>query len=108
MKTIKLVDINGNVLFEHTEENNTIKRTVEAAIKAGASLKRVNLHGADLTNITLENVDLTYADFIGADLSWAVISHVKCKNALFTDATLVASTISNFFLVVLVLTKHCL
>lgn len=97
MKTIKLVDINGNVLFEHTEENNTIKRTVEAAIKAGASLKRINLRGADLTNITLENVDLTYADFTGSDLSLATISHATCTNALFTDATLVASIISHSF-----------
>lgn len=97
MKTIKLLDINGNTLFEHEESNNTIKRTVETAIKAGVDLERINLCGADLTNITLENVNLTKADFTGADLSWAVISHVKCKNALFTDATLVASTISNSF-----------
>ena len=93
MKTIKLVDINGNVLYELTEENNTIKHTVETAVKAGASLKRVNLRGADLTNITLENVDLMEADFTGADLSLATISHVNGKYALFTDATLVSPRI---------------
>jgi len=97
MKTIKLLDINGNILFEHIEENNTIKRTVEAAIKAGASLKRINLRGADLTNITLENVDLTQANFTGASLSWATISHVKCTAALFTNAKLVSSIISHSY-----------
>lgn len=35
----------GIVLFEHTAESNTLKITVEAAVKAGAILACANLAG---------------------------------------------------------------
>lgn len=38
----------GKVLFEHDAENNTLRLTVEAAVKAGASLVGAYLDGASL------------------------------------------------------------
>ena len=39
----------GEVLFEYEKENNTLKETLEEAVKHGANLTRANLDGA--TNI---------------------------------------------------------
>ena len=38
----------GSVLFEYKRENNTLKDTVEQAIKEGANLRGAYLEGADL------------------------------------------------------------
>ena len=38
----------GSLIFEYESENNTIKKTVLEAIKAGANLRGADLSGADL------------------------------------------------------------
>ena len=49
MIKIQIKSIWGDILFEYEKENNTIKDTLEEAVKQGASLYGANLDGA--TNI---------------------------------------------------------
>lgn len=65
----KLTD---EVIFEYECDNNTIKKTVEEAVKRSidltfADLKRANLSGANLKAAKLNNVDLDFADLSDAD-----------------------------------------
>lgn len=52
-----------SILFEYKKENNTVKDTVEEAIKQGANLSKADLREADL-----RGADLSEADLRGADL----------------------------------------
>ena len=45
---IAIKSIFGNVLFEYSKEENTLKDTVEEAVKRGAYLGGANLRGANL------------------------------------------------------------
>ena len=45
---IEIKSIFGNVLFEYTKENNTIKDTLMAAVSGGANLRGADLGGAYL------------------------------------------------------------
>jgi len=61
----------GSVLFEYEKEDNTLKDTVEQAVRAGANLSGANLEGADLEGANLEGADLLGANLEGANLSRA-------------------------------------
>ena len=63
------------VLFEHDTENNSVRMTLELAIKSGA-----NLSGADLSRANLSGADLSGAYLSGADLSDAYMSGAYLKN----------------------------
>jgi uncharacterized protein YjbI with pentapeptide repeats len=41
--------LSGADLFAHDCEDNTIRKTLEAAVKSGADLSGANLSGADLS-----------------------------------------------------------
>ena len=72
MKTnIQIKNIFGIVLFEYESENNTIKKTLEEAVR-----KSVNLNYAFLAG-----VDLRYADLREAQLKNAILIPT-CKNAM--------------------------
>jgi uncharacterized protein YjbI with pentapeptide repeats/GTP-binding protein EngB required for normal cell division len=71
----------NKVLFEHSAENNSLRMTVEAAVKAGvdlggadisgADLCGANLSGAKLSGARLSKVKFRWADIQGADLAGA-------------------------------------
>ena len=93
MGTIEIKDINGVVLFSHTIENNSIKITVEEAVKKnvnlfGADLNRVNFKGADLEGANLEGADLTGSIFEGANLEGAYLKGTDLYCANFEGANL--------------------
>ena len=59
MKTkIKIESIFGKLLFEHETEDNTIKKTLEEAVKRGANLGDANLGGANLGGANLGGANL--------------------------------------------------
>ena len=58
----------GDVLFEYTTENNTIKDTLLEAVKNKANLSGANLRGANLRGAYLSGAYLSGADLSGADL----------------------------------------
>ena len=57
----------GSVLFEHEKENNTIKDTVEKAVREGAYLEGANLRGAYLGGAYLEGANLEGANLYVED-----------------------------------------
>ena len=69
MKTkIEIKSIWGEVLFSFEKENNTIKDTVEEAVRHGASLNRANLYGASLDGANLNGASLDGASLNRANL----------------------------------------
>ena len=78
------------VLFEHDCENNSIRLTLELAIKSGAylsdayligaNLSRADLSGAYLIGANLRGANLRGANLIGADLSGAYLSGAYLNN----------------------------
>ena len=50
------------VLFEHDTENNSIRMTLELAIKSGANLSGANLSGANLSGAYLSRANLSGAN----------------------------------------------
>jgi uncharacterized protein YjbI with pentapeptide repeats len=55
-------------LFTHEQEENSIKTTLEAAIKVFTSLLHANLHHADLSHVSLGSANLGGAD-LGAGIT---------------------------------------
>ena len=103
METIEIKNINGDVLFSHTAENNTVKITVEEAVKknvrltladlgdaelAGANLRGANLRGANLRGANLRDTNLEKADLAWANLAWATLERADLKFAFLKCADL--------------------
>ena len=81
------------VLFEHDCENNSIRLTLELAIKSGANLSRADLSGAyligaNLRGANLRGANLRGANLIGADLSGANLSGADLSGAYLSGAYL--------------------
>ena len=93
------------VLFEHDTENNSIRMTLELAIKSGADLSGadlsyINLIRADLSGAKLCGADLSYtnlirADLIRADLGYANLSDADLSYANLSDANLSGVNLSD-------------
>ena len=87
----------GSILFEYEKENNTVKDTVEEAIKQGANLseanlreanlREANLSGANLSKANLSRADLSEADVSGANLSEANLSRANLSGAIYSENT---------------------
>lgn len=58
----------GSVLFLHEHIENTMKLTVDAAVKARANLARAYLAGANLDGANLAGANLARANLYGANL----------------------------------------
>ena len=71
MTKIEIKTIWGNIIFTHEKENNTVKDTLQEALKSGANLGGANLYGADLRGADLGGANLYGADLGGADLRGA-------------------------------------
>ena len=108
METIEIKDVIGVVLFSHEAENNSIKITIEEAVKKnvnlaladlgyadldganlrGANLANANLRGANLLGADLEGANLEGANLEDADLSWADLIGANLEDANLKDANL--------------------
>ena len=87
------------VLFEHDAENNSIRLTLELAIKSeanlrGANLSRANLSGADLSGADLSGADLSEADLRVANLTGANLSGADLRGANLSEANLSEANLS--------------
>lgn len=70
------------VIFEYKCENNTIKKTVEEAVKRGiqlghADLKGANLRGADLSSTRVKNTDFREAILVDTILKDIILKNIK-------------------------------
>ena len=66
MIKIQIKSIWGEVLFEYEKENNTLKDTLEEAVKHRANLYGANLYGANLNGANLYGASLNGASLDGA------------------------------------------
>ncbi len=73
----------ASVLFAHEAEGNTLKITVEAAVKARANLACANLVGANLVGANLADANL-----VGAYLARANLADANLADANLTGAYL--------------------
>ena len=83
---IEIKSIFGKVLFALEKENNTIKDTIEEAVRNNANLINANLYNANLYNANLENTNLInanlkYAILINANLEYANLKYANLINA---------------------------
>lgn len=89
MKTkIQIKDIFGIVLFEYESENNTIKKTLEEAVRKSVNLNYAFLAGADLRYADLKEAQLKNAILIRANLYEANLTRAYLKNADLSEAKL--------------------
>ncbi len=78
------------VLFEHDTENNSIRLTLELAIKSGTDLSGANLSCTDLRGANLSGAYLS-----GADLSGAYLSCTDLRGANLSCADLSCADLSD-------------
>ena len=78
---IQIKSIFGKVLFELEKENNTIKETLEQAVKENANLYNANLEYANLYNANLEYANLYNANLEDANLEYANLGNANLRNA---------------------------
>ena len=78
----------GSILFEYEKENNTMKDTVEKAVKQNANLEGANLEGANLRGADLEGANLGGADLGGANLGGADLRGANLGGAYLREANL--------------------
>jgi uncharacterized protein YjbI with pentapeptide repeats len=135
---IQIRDRKGDVLFEHECEGNTIRATVEMAVRkrvslegailSYADLREANLSGAKMSgailiSARLKGATLAFADLKGADCKWAILEganltganlsqacfrSASLENTLLCDADMGNADISNAFLREAVLTNAVL
>jgi len=88
----------GSILFEYEKENNTLKDTVEQAVKEGADLEGAYLGGADLEGAYLKGADLRGADLKGAYLKGAYLRGAYLKGADLEGADLKGADLRGAYL----------
>jgi uncharacterized protein YjbI with pentapeptide repeats len=94
MKISIISKVFNSVLFEHEAENNSMKLTLESAVKADAdlffaSLQGENLVDADLSGGDFYNVNFAYANLVGANFQ-----NSKIVDAAFYGANLCGANFS--------------
>lgn len=88
--TIQIKSTSGYVLYEHTCDDNSVKKTVEEAVKNNVSLsvaylRYADLRGADLREADLYNADLSGADLRSADLSGSNLCEAHLSGAYLSN-----------------------
>ena len=89
MKTkIEIKSIWGSVLFSYEKEDNTIKDTLEEAVRSGANLRGAYLGGANLRGAYLRGANLGGANLGGANLGGAYLGDANLGGAYLRGANL--------------------
>jgi hypothetical protein len=86
--------ITNEVLFSHEQENNSIRITVEFAIKAKTDLSYADLSDANLRAANLSAANLSYANLCDANLRAANLSAADLSAANLRAADLRAADLS--------------
>jgi len=79
---------NGEVLFAHKAEENSINITLKAALSSDANLRGADLCGADLCGADLCGADLRSANLCGANLCDANLCDADLRGANLRGADL--------------------
>ena len=87
---------NGRILF--SLETDTLKLTVEAAVKEGANLEGAYLRGANLGGANLEGANLEGANLEGANLRGANLEGANLRGAYLEGANLRGANLRGAYL----------
>ena len=96
MKKIKIEIISwltDAILFEYKSQDNTIKKTIEKAVKESADLRGADLRAANLRGANLRGADLRAANLRGADLRAADLRAADLRGANLRGADLRAANL---------------
>ena len=85
---IEIKSIFGKVLFALEKENNTIKDTLEEAVRNNVNLEYADLRNANLEDVNLINSNLEYANLENANLENANLENANLRNANLRNANL--------------------
>ena len=91
---IQIKSVFGDVLFEYEKENNTVKDTLEEAVRQNVSLDRANLDGASLYRASLDRASLDGASLDGANLNRASLYRASLYGASLNGATLYGANLN--------------
>ena len=92
---IEIKSIFGKVLFALEKENNTIKETLEEAVRNNTNLENADLVNANLRNANLINANLRNANLINANLRNADLINANLINANLINANLINANLRN-------------
>ena len=92
---IEIKSVFGKVLFALEKENNTIKDTIEEAVRNNADLINANLINANLEYANLRNVNLEYANLENANLINANLRNANLRNADLRNSNLENADLRN-------------
>lgn len=92
--SIQIKNIHGSVIFEFSKENNSLKETLEEALRRKVKLTKANLAGEDLSGISFAYADLTDANFFHANLSGTSFFKANLVGADFAGAKLTKADLS--------------
>ena len=97
---IELKRINGDIIFSHECENNSVAKTIEALRTSGAKfdLNCADLRYEDLSNTNLSGIDLSDANLINVDLSGANLSDANLRGAYLRDIDLIGADLRKAYL----------
>ena len=77
----------GEVIFSHECEDNTIKKTVEAAIWQQVNLSDSDLSGSNLSDSDLRGCDLRRSDLSGSNLSDSYLRGSNLRGVRYNECT---------------------
>jgi len=83
---MEIRNLDGEILFE--SEYETVRKTLEKAVREGAHLYGANLSGANLSGAHLSGVNLSGANLSGADLRRANLRRANLSGANLSGAHL--------------------
>ena len=86
---------NKSVLFSHDQEENSLKITLEMAVKADVNLAGANLAGANLTKANLAGANLADANLAGANLADTNLAGANLVGANLADANLAGANLAD-------------
>ena len=95
---IEIKNIVGKVLFEHEQENNTIKKTLEEAVERKIHFEGANLEGANLEEANLKGAYLKGAYLEGANLEGAYLEGAYLEGAYLEGANLEGANLEGAYL----------
>ena len=68
---IEIKSISGDLIFEYEDIDNSIRKTIETAVKKGINLHGSDLRGSDLSWSNLRGSNLSWSNLHGSNLSWS-------------------------------------
>ena len=88
----------GSMLFSHECKNNTMRITVEAAVKAGANMDGAYLARANLAGANLDGANLARAYLAGANMDGANLARANMARANLDGANLAGANLDGAYL----------